>query len=237
MIRKLLIFITLLLLTSAYVPSAKTGDKKESYVPLEQQMEESFLSLHEPSLSRDAYRLALQGYQALLSEGRITNDSVLSIIDFTLPSSDYRFFVINLKRNRVIFKTLVSHGCNSGELYAIRFSNKLQSHQSALGFYITGDTYTGSQGYSLLLDGVDAGYNDLARKRCIVIHGADYVSEEFISRNGRLGRSFGCPALPALLCVPIIDSIKGGSVLFSYYSDITYPVRSRVLNPSADKAT
>jgi hypothetical protein len=190
---------------------------------------EKYLSLNEPDLKPEAFHFGLIGFDALLSKGLITNDSLLTIIDFSLPSSKDRFFVIDLINNRVIFKSLVSHGRNSGDLYANRFSNKMQSHESALGFFITGNTYEGGQGYSLQLQGVDTGYNERTRLRGIVIHAADYATREYVTRYGRLGRSFGCPALPPALSRPIINLIKDGSVLFSYYPDKDYLKQSVIL--------
>ena len=191
---------------------------------------EKYLSLKEPALKPEAFRFGLIGFETLLSRGLISNDSLLTIIDFSLPSSTDRFFVINLHNNQVVYKTLVSHGRNSGDLYANRFSNKMQSHESALGFFITGKSYQGGQGYSLQLQGVDKGYNDQTQLRGIVIHAADYVTHEYITRYGRLGRSFGCPALPPKLSRPIINMIKEGSVLFSYYPDLSYINHSVILN-------
>jgi hypothetical protein len=173
--------------------------------------------------------MALSGYKSLCSKGLVNRDSLITIIDYTLPSSEERFFVINLNRNKVIYKTLVAHGRNSGELHATRFSNKAQSHQSALGFYITGAPYEGGQGYSMQLAGVDTGFNDNARVRSIVIHGARYATLQYIKQYGRLGRSFGCPALPPDLNHVIIDCIRDGSVLFSYYPDDDYLQGSVVL--------
>jgi hypothetical protein len=141
-----------------------------------------------------------------------------------------RFFVINLHNNRVIYKTLVAHGRNSGDLYANRFSNQMQSHESALGFYITGKSYQGGQGYSLQLQGVDTGYNDHSQIRGIVIHAANYATHDYVTQYGRLGRSFGCPALPPELSRPIINLIKDGSVIFSFYPDRSYFNHSVILN-------
>jgi len=189
-----------------------------------------YLSLNEPALKPEAYRFGLMGFEALQSRGLVINDSLLTIIDFSLPSSQHRFFVINLTNNQIVYKSLVSHGRNSGDLYANRFSNKLQSQESALGFFITGKSYHGGQGYSLQLQGVDTGYNDHSLVRGIVIHAARYATQDYVTRYGRLGRSFGCPALPPELSRPIINLIKDGSVLFSFYPDQTYINHSVILN-------
>jgi hypothetical protein len=210
--------------TKGYRPCADSNDVPDAKLFLEK-----YLSLNEPALKPDAFRLGLIGFEALQSRGLISNDSLLTIIDFSLPSSTDRFFVINLIQNQVIYKSLVSHGRNSGDLYANRFSNKMQSHESALGFFITGKSYQGGQGYSLQLQGVDTGYNDRSLLRGIVIHAAKYVSRDYVSRYGRLGRSFGCPALPPELSRPIINRIKDGSVVFSYYPDQAYLRHSVIL--------
>jgi len=198
---------------------------------LENFINQRYESLHEPSLNQDAFHVAMLGFRSLCSKGLVFKDSLITIIDYSLPSSDNRFFVINLNQSKVVYKSLVSHGRNSGELYASRFSNKPQSHQSALGFYITGDPYYGAQGYSMKLAGIDTGYNDHARIRSIVIHGADYVTHQYVIRYGRLGRSFGCPALPPAVNTEIIDCIKEGSVLFTYYPNQAYLNNSPVLGP------
>ncbi len=142
--------------------------------------------------------------------------SLLTIIDYSKPSTQKRFYVIDLKSNKLLYKTYVSHGMNSGKLKANEFSNKVDSHKTSLGTFLTENTYNGGNGYSLKLNGLTRGKNDNALKRYIVIHGAKYVSESFIKRNGYLGRSWGCPALPEALATKIINTIKGGSVIFAY---------------------
>lgn len=140
----------------------------------------------------------------------------ISIIDFREPSTSKRFYLIDLQKRKLLYQTYVAHGKNSGENFATKFSNKEDSHMSSLGFYKTGETYYGKHGYSLRLHGLEEGINDNAYKRAIVLHGADYVSEDFINQHGRLGRSHGCPALPVDLAKEIIDKIKGGSCLYIY---------------------
>lgn len=147
----------------------------------------------------------------------VKNNSLLVIIDFSLPSTQERFYVIDLKNKKLLYHTLVAHGKNTGENMAKHFSNENGSKKSSLGLFVTAETYTGKHGFSLKLDGLDKGINDNARERLIVIHGADYVTPEFAKQQGRLGRSWGCPALPPTLTKEIINTIKGGYPLFAYY--------------------
>jgi hypothetical protein len=147
---------------------------------------------------------------------------IITIIDYSKPSTESRFFVIDLENKKLIYSCLVAHGKNSGENYAKVFSNQSESLKSSLGFFITAETYSGNNGFSLKLDGIEKSINDNARTREIVIHGADYVSKDFISRYGRLGRSWGCPALPVELAKEIIDRISDGSCLFIYGDDKYY---------------
>ena len=142
--------------------------------------------------------------------------SLLTIIDYSKPSTEKRFYVIDLKSNKLLYRTYVSHGENSGLLMADEFSNSVNSHKTSLGTFLTEGTYNGGNGYSLKLNGLTRGENDNALKRFIVIHGAKYVSKSFIKGNGYLGRSWGCPAIPTYLTKKIINTIKGGSVIFAY---------------------
>ena len=169
----------------------------------------------------DALNLAIRGYVRLKQQNSLKNDSLIAIIDFSKPSVEDRFFIINLRSKQVIKKTLVAHGKNSGVLKAESFSNTVHSNQSSLGLFVTQNTYTGKHGYSLRLNGVDKGINDNAFKRAVVIHGADYVSNYFIQKHQRLGRSFGCPALPVDETKEIIDLIKDGTCLFIYHPTLS----------------
>ena len=182
-------------------------------------------------LDREVLELGLRGFDRLAASGRISRDSILTIVDFSKPSLDRRMYVIDLKRRKLLFQTVVAHGRNSGTAYARNFSNRPQSLQSSLGFYITRGTYQGGNGYSLLLDGCEKGFNDKARDRAIVLHGADYAEETLSnSLRGYLGRSFGCPAVPMSIHRELINTIKLGNPIFLYYPDGDYLRESRILN-------
>jgi hypothetical protein len=188
------------------------------------------LRLNMMGLSQQAFNYAVQGFDYLVEHGKVANDKIISIVDFSLPSSRKRLFVIDVQHNKVLFNTYVAHGVNSGREYANQFSNTPESNKSSLGFYETQSTYMGGNGYSLKLEGLERGINDNANRRAIVIHGAPYVNEGLIQSQGYIGRSWGCPALPEALHKPIIDKIKNGTCLFIYSHDKNYLSHSRILN-------
>ncbi|MGY3941810.1 murein L,D-transpeptidase catalytic domain family protein [Aeromonas tecta] len=163
-------------------------------------------------LDKQVFREAISGYQSV----RHKRKAILTIIDYSKPSTQRRLFVIDVKRHKLLYHTWVSHGRNSGELAANQFSNQLNSRQSSLGVYRTAETYQGKHGYSLRLDGLSPGQNSNARKRAIVVHGADYASPRHLLKFDKLGRSWGCPALPREQSRAIIDIIKGGSVIYAH---------------------
>jgi hypothetical protein len=173
----------------------------------------------EKVVSYEIFNLALTGFN---KTENIKKRDILTIIDYSRPSTEKRFFVIDLKNKKLLYNCLVAHGKNTGENIAESFSNKAESLQSSLGFFITAETYTGENGYSLKLDGIEKNINDNARPREIVIHGAAYVSQQFIDENGRLGRSWGCPALPVDISKEVIDRISDGSCIFIYANDKFY---------------
>lgn len=181
------------------------------------------------AVSSEAMKYALTGYAALNEAGKILQKDIITIVDFSKPSTQERLFVINLKTKSIIAKSLCAHGRNSGEIFAEKFSNNPESYQSSLGFFIANETYDGKHGYSLRLDGEEAGINDKARDRGVVVHGADYVSKSFINSTGRLGRSQGCPALPMDMYQKIISLIKGGSCFFIYHPNNYYRTHSPIL--------
>lgn len=173
-------------------------------------------------LNEEIFRKAMRGYLNLKAAGKLGNKEMLTIADFTKSSTQNRLWVIDLKAKKVVFNTYVAHGQGSGMDIPTVFSNVDGTHASSLGFYVTADTYMGQHGNSLRLRGQDNGFNDAAYARGIVMHAADYVSKSNIAGQGRLGRSWGCPAVAPELAQPIINTIKGGTVLFLYSNQASY---------------
>jgi hypothetical protein len=188
------------------------------------------LHLLQAGLQEEAFELAYEGYYKLLEQGKMPKKDVLTIADFSKPSSEKRLFVIDMEKGKILFHTLVAHGRNSGLVYATEFSNKMESNKSSLGFYLTMQTYYGGKGYALKLQGLEKGINDKAYERAIVLHGSDYVTSQFANSNGYLGRSLGCPAVPTKQTKAIINSIKNGSLLFIYHPTEEYKTKSTILN-------
>jgi hypothetical protein len=188
------------------------------------------IGLKDKGLDFDVFRYALIGYFNLKRKDSIKKRGIISIIDYRKSCNDKRFYVIDIIRKKVLYHTLVAHGRHSGDIYARYFSNEPGSLQSSLGFFVTGDTYDGEHGYSLYLYGMDRGFNDKARARRIIVHGAYYARRDFIRKYGRLGRSQGCPALPAGPHIDIIDTIMGGTCLFQFYDDSKYLKSSSLLD-------
>ena len=189
----------------------------------------SRLGAEQQGLRFEVFEKAMTGYLNLRETGHLAADQQhLTVVDFDLPSTEKRLWVLDLASDKILFHTLVAHGHNSGENGASQFSNTNESNMSSLGFYVTGQEYEGKHGHSLRLQGLDEGFNTNAFTRSIVMHGADYVSEDFIKQNGRLGRSLGCPALPLDQYAQIIDQVKGGSCLFLSKSNAGYT--SKYLN-------
>ena len=187
-------------------------------------------NLKSSGLSYDAFEQALKGYHYFLCSKMLQKNNLLTIIDYSKPSSQKRLYVLDMNSGNILFNTWVAHGRNSGYNYATEFSNDEESHKTSLGFYITQNTYTGINGYSLKLKGCEKGINDKATERAIVFHGAEYVSESFIREHGYLGRSYGCPAIPLMISKKIIDKIKNGTCMFLYHPTKKYIVRSKILN-------
>jgi hypothetical protein len=172
-----------------------------------------------PAANPDVIKLATRAADCARRQGLLDGFQHLAVIDYSLPSTQPRMWVFDVERGRLLFQELVAHGRNTGERVAQHFSNIEGSKMSSLGLFQTADTYYGSNGYSLRLRGLDAGFNDNALSRAIVMHGAPYVSEAIAERLGRLGRSWGCPAVRTEVARTVIDTLKGGALLFAYYPD------------------
>ena len=172
-----------------------------------------------PAANPDVIKLATRAADCARRQGLLDGFHHLAVIDYSLPSTQPRMWVFDVERGRLLFQELVAHGRNTGERVAQHFSNIEGSKMSSLGLFQTADTYYGSNGYSLRLRGLDAGFNDNALSRAIVMHGAPYVSEAIAERLGRLGRSWGCPAVRPEVARTVIDTLKGGALLFAYYPD------------------
>ena len=188
------------------------------------------IGLEKEGLSETAFEYAWRGYHNLLKKGSIRRKSVLTIADFSQSSAEKRMYVIDLRHKRLLYRTYVAHGQNSGSEFADSFSNEPESFKSSLGFYVTKTTYLGRNGLSLRLNGVDNGYNDKALKRNIVLHGCAYVGEEYLQNFGASGTSLGCPALPLAISSQVIRAVKNGSCLFIYHPTQEYLDHSTVIN-------
>ena len=181
-------------------------------------------------VSAEVLDLALTATSCAAASGAIdAAPPTLTVIDYSLPSTEPRLWVFDLATGDLLFKELVAHGKNTGDNLATKFSNQMDSRQTSLGLFVTDDPYVGSNGYSLRLDGLDVGFNDRARDRAIVMHGAPYVDSQLAASQGRIGRSWGCPALRTAIAAKVIDRIRGGSVIFSYYPDQEWLQSSRFL--------
>ena len=172
---------------------------------------------------------AIKGYEQLEEKGKV-GKKILTVIDFGLSSTKKRMWIMNMETKEVLFNTYVSHGKNTGGEFATKFSNTVNSLQSSLGFYVTAETYYGKNGLSLFIDGMEKGFNSNARKRYVVIHGADYAEPNFIDKIGRLGRSYGCPAVPNTIAKEVIDTIKEESVVYIHKNNKEYLEKSTLLN-------
>ena len=214
---------------SAATPVIKAEPTAEEKISI---LYDEFSAINEEMPSQVAFTHAITGFNKLEAEKKIENN-LLTIVDFSLPSTEKRMWILNMDSNKVIYHTYVSHGKNTGGNMATEFSNTPNSLQSSLGFYVTAETYYGKNGLSLFIDGMEKEFNSKARERYVVIHGADYAKEESIKRLGRLGRSYGCPAVPTEVSKEIINTIKGGSAFFIYHNSEDYLANSTYLNSKA----
>ena len=187
----------------------------------------------EGGISPEVLDLALGAVQCATERGDIAPPPTLTVIDYSLPSASPRLWVFDMRRRELLFNELVAHGRNTGDNMSVHFSDRMNSRQSSLGLFVTDETYVGSNGYSLRLNGLEPGFNGRARDRAIVMHGAPYVSAQFAASQGRIGRSWGCPALREAVARDVINTIRGGGVIFSYYPDSDWLRSSRFLNCGA----
>lgn len=200
-------------------PQANAATKAASHGP--DSLVKSLLR-QAPGLRAEVLRMAMKAAQAAEEEGLVTRRNVLTVIDYSLPSSTPRLFVFDLEARKLLFRELVAHGRNSGGNQANYFSNDPGSLASCLGLFVTADPYIGGNGYSLRLRGLEEGVNDMAWDRAIVLHGAAYVSKAAVQALGRLGRSWGCPAVRKEIAHRLIDTLRGGSPVFAYYPQKTW---------------
>ncbi len=178
----------------------------------------SQLARSAPNLNREVLHAALQATQCAVRNG-VEEPERLAVIDFSLPSSERRLWIFDLSKRELLMRELVAHGKNSGLNRATEFSNTVNSYQSSIGLFRASESYQGKHGYSLRLDGLEQGINDRARERAIVIHGADYVDPSWISEHGRIGRSHGCPAVRQGIIQKVVNTLKGGQLVFKYYPE------------------
>ena len=243
--RKLVIPISVGLMCTSFtiIPTVQTADSPSKVVAVSPanntaispadntaQVLYNTINLQQYGLSEEAFDYAWKGYEHLLAKGMISRSNYLTICDFSQSSQQKRFYIIDVVNQQLITNTYVAHGKNSGAEYATRFSNKPESLQSSLGFYVTDRTYIGEHGLSLRINGVDPGYNDKAMERTIVIHGAAYVDPARAKAGIFMGRSWGCPAVPQKESATIIETIKNGTCLFIYHPGKTYLLGSKILN-------
>jgi len=225
--KKIIIYILFLFIPIAN--NAKVAELYSKMIVVEDVFAE--VNLAEAGLNSDVFFLALKGLKKLEANGKLQNSDIITIADYSQSSNKKRLYVIDLKNKILLFNTYVAHGRNTGDEFAKSFSNEEGSLKSSLGFYITENPIVGLHtGFALQLAGVEKGFNDNAIKREIIIHSAEYATEGFIKKYGRLGRSYGCPSLPPDMNKPIIETIKGGTCLFIYNPDNNYIDSSGLLN-------
>jgi hypothetical protein len=235
--RIFLFFIVFLIvpLTSFTPLTSLPIEEEEERLTLESYARSIYQSLNftDYQLDYTIFKKGITGYLNMKDEERISDKEVLTIVDFSVSSSERRMWVIDLKEKKIAFNTLVAHGKGTGNEFARNFSNIPGSHQSSIGFFVTGEMYNGDNGLSLKLHGLEKGVNDNARRRSVVIHGADYATEKFMKANGGvLGRSFGCPAVPMGIHKPIINNIADKTCLFIYFPESRYLSNSKWLQES-----
>jgi hypothetical protein len=213
--------------TGARAETATCGNVNDTLV--------STLVKQAPGLRANVLRLAIGSAACATQQGLVKRNDLISVIDYSLPSTEPRLFVFNLSTQRLLFRELVAHGKNSGDNLTARFSNEPGSLETSLGLFVTAETYSGNNGYSLRLKGLEEGFNDMAWDRAIVMHGASYVSSATAKLMGRIGRSWGCPAVRKEVAQKIIDTVKGGTAVFAYYPDSKWLNNSYYLQKALNK--
>lgn len=210
------------------VPGVQAVEPPKQAVPQQSTRDDTLAELRRlaPQADPGVLALALAARSCAVDSGEVTADSRLAVIDYSLPSTQRRLWVFEMRAPALLHHEYVAHGQGSGGNYATSFSNKDGSHQTSLGLFRTAETYVGGNGYSLRLDGLEPGINDNARSRAIVIHGAWYVDPAFAAKQGRLGRSHGCPALRQEVARVVIDELKQDNLLFSYADNAAWLDRS-----------
>jgi hypothetical protein len=193
-------------------------------------LQRAFLLKQVPAVDAGALTVALNAAECVRKTGAADRPNMVALIDYSRPSTEPRLWVFDLEKRQVLFEELVAHGKNSGGKYAVNFSNQAGSLMSSLGVFVTGGTYQGQHGYTLRLHGLEPGFNDNSYARAIVLHGASYVNSGICRRQGRLGRSHGCPAVRNTVSKRIIDTIRDGAVLVSYYPQSKWLRKSAFVN-------
>ncbi len=222
--------------TSSYKKATLAVTSESAFIPVEKKMmafdsytESLYDCLETPELNFIMFQQGLKGYYSMKNNKELTEERFLTLIDYTKPSNENRFFVIDLESKQVVFKSIIAHGKNSGGLHATQFSNESESRMSSIGFFVTGKIYNGKYDYSMKLHGKEYS-NNKAFDRGVVFHSADYATRKFLKSNGNiLGRSFGCPALPHNGYKEIVNTISNGTCLYIYGQDNTHQQKSRYL--------
>jgi hypothetical protein len=212
------------------VTSASVSDTITTAVDEVMQAIYDSLQLEKKGLKKEAFQYAYEGYRKLEEEGKLNKEGLITICDFSQSSRKKRLYLIDLNDCKLLMNTYVAHGKNSGGEFAKKFSNKPESLQSSLGFYKTKRTYYGTHGLALTITGLEPGFNDKAERRKIVVHGSQYIGDNYLRWSRYMGRSFGCPAVPMKQSKKLINTIKDGSCLFIYHPSKNYLAGSKILN-------
>ncbi|MBU0744613.1 MAG: murein L,D-transpeptidase catalytic domain family protein [Gammaproteobacteria bacterium] len=191
------------------------------------------ISTKTTNLKPSVVKLAMRAFYNSKRLGVRTKKPIITVIDYSLPSTKERLWVVDIEQEKILYSSMVAHGKYSGENHTTSFSNRVGSLQTSIGLFLTEGTYFGQDGYSLYMQGLEKGFNDNAKVRTIVFHGAPYVSKQFANAAGRIGRSWGCPAVEKHLAKPIINTIKDGTLIFAFYPDRNWLSNSKFINQSA----